>query len=124
MKLIIGGLGQGKLNYVLSASGLTEADTARTLTDKPIIYGLHAIIRDLLDQGRDPSEVLTFAASHPSVIFICDEVGSGVVPVRPEERAWREAVGRVCCELAKEADTVVRVFCGLPMVLKGRTEWN
>lgn len=124
MKLIIGGLGQGKLNYVLASAGLTEADTAPVLTDKPVIYGLHHIIRDLLEQNRDPLEVLSFAADHPDVIFICDEVGSGVVPVHPEERAWREAVGRVCCELAKEADTVVRVFCGLPMVLKGRTEWN
>lgn len=124
MKLVIGGLGQGKLNYVLSATGLTEADTARTLTDKPVICGLHGIIRDLLDQGRDPAEVLAFAAAHPDVIFICDEVGAGVVPVRPEERAWREAVGRICCKLAEEADTVVRVFCGLPMILKGASEWN
>ena len=124
MKLIIGGMGQGKLAYVLQVSGLAETDVARTLSPKPIVYGLHQIIRDLLAQGKDPAEVLDFAAAHPETVFICDEVGSGVVPVQPEEREWREAVGRVCCELARRSDTVIRVFCGLPMTLKGEEQWN
>ena len=37
----------------------------------------------------------------------------------PEERAAREAAGRLSCLLAERAETVVRVFCGLPAVLKG-----
>ena len=35
------------------------------------------------------------------------------------ERAAREAAGRLNCLLAKRADRVIRVFCGLPTVLKG-----
>jgi adenosyl cobinamide kinase/adenosyl cobinamide phosphate guanylyltransferase len=98
---------------------------ARTLEPKPIVYGLQQIVRDLLAQGKDPAaEVLSFADSHPETVFLCDEVGSGVVPVQPEEREWREAVGRLCCELAKRSDAVVRVFCGLPMYLKGENVWN
>lgn len=31
----------------------------------------------------------------------------------------REAAGRLACLLAQRADTVVRVYCGLPQVLKG-----
>lgn len=124
MKLVIGGLGQGKLDYVLRASGHTGEEVARTLSPKPVVYGLHTIIRELLEQGREPAEVLSFADAHPETIFVCDEVGAGVVPVRPEEREWREAVGRICCELAGRADTVVRVFCGLPMTLKGEEKWN
>ena len=34
-------------------------------------------------------------------------------------RAAREAAGRLSCLLAERADTVVRVCCGLPQVLKG-----
>ena len=37
------------------------------------------------------------------------------------ERAAREAAGRLACLLAARADTVVRVCCGLPQLLKG--EW-
>ena len=52
--------------------------------------------------------------------MIATEVGGGVVPVDAGERAAREAAGRLACLLAERADTVVRVFCGLPMALKGK----
>ena len=47
------------------------------------------------------------------------EVGGGVVPLDPNEREARERAGRLACLLAERADTVVRVFCGIPRVLKG-----
>ena len=34
------------------------------------------------------------------------------------ERAWREGVGRTMVKVAEQADKVIRVFCGLPVVLK------
>ncbi|MEG0441579.1 MAG: bifunctional adenosylcobinamide kinase/adenosylcobinamide-phosphate guanylyltransferase [Oscillospiraceae bacterium] len=62
--------------------------------------------------------------AEPRVIILCDEVGCGVVPIAPEERAYRETVGRLCCRLAEQAVGVERVFCGLAMCLKGETIWN
>ena len=53
-------------------------------------------------------------------VVIATEVGGGVVPVSPEERTAREAAGRLNCLLAQRAETVVRVFCGIPTVLKGK----
>lgn len=53
-------------------------------------------------------------------VVIATEVGGGVVPLEKRQRMAREAAGRLTCLLAERADTVVRVFCGLPMVLKGR----
>ena len=47
------------------------------------------------------------------------EEGGGVVPVDKNERAAREAAGRLGCLLAQRADAVVRVFCGIPVYLKG-----
>jgi adenosyl cobinamide kinase/adenosyl cobinamide phosphate guanylyltransferase len=38
--------------------------------------------------------------------------------VDPEMRAWREATGRMMNELCRHADRVVRLFCGIPQVLK------
>ena len=43
-----------------------------------------------------------------------------MVPVDREGRAAREAAGRLACLLARRADAVVRVFCGIPVVLKGK----
>lgn len=51
-------------------------------------------------------------------VVIATEVGGGVVPVDGAERAAREAAGRLSCLLARRARQVVRVFCGLPQVLK------
>ena len=52
-------------------------------------------------------------------IVIATEVGGGVVPMDAEERAGREAAGRLACLLAERADCVVQMFCGIPTVLKG-----
>ena len=52
-------------------------------------------------------------------VVIATEIGGGVVPIDPQERQAREAAGRLSCLLAQRADAVVRVFCGLPLRLKG-----
>ena len=49
---------------------------------------------------------------------ICDEVGCGVVPMERHDRERREAIGRLCCQLAQEAQAVYRLQCGLAMRLK------
>ena len=52
-------------------------------------------------------------------VVIATEVGGGIVPVETAEREARERAGRLNCLLSARADTVIRVFCGIPMVLKG-----
>lgn len=52
-------------------------------------------------------------------VVIATEIGGGVVPADADERAFRERAGRLSCLLAARAETVVRVLCGIPMVLKG-----
>ena len=42
-----------------------------------------------------------------------------IATVDKNERAAREAAGRLGCLLAQRADAVVRVFCGIPVYLKG-----
>ncbi len=49
---------------------------------------------------------------------ICNEVGCGLVPIQAEERQRREAVGRLCCQLAERAEAVYRISCGLAIRLK------
>ncbi len=67
--------------------------------------------------GRADLDALADELARREVV-IATEVGGGVVPVDAEQRAAREAAGRLSCLLAQRAQRVVRVFCGLPMVLK------
>ena len=118
MILIIGGAGQGKLDYVLRKTGYGPDQVAHTPEEakqKPVFDGLEQWPH--LDEGE-------LLAANPEIILICDEVGCGVVPVDPAQRAWREAVGRLCCRLAARAGRVQRVFRGLPTPLTGETARN
>lgn len=80
--------------------------------------------------GRQIYEVQTRAADAADLAALADElaacdvvtateVGGGVVPIDPADRAAREAAARLACLLAARADCVVQMFCGLPTVLKG-----
>ena len=61
----------------------------------------------------------SFDARAANPVVIACEVGGGVVPLDTEERKNREKAGRLACLLAARAETVVRLCCGLPEVLKG-----
>jgi adenosyl cobinamide kinase/adenosyl cobinamide phosphate guanylyltransferase len=114
MVLILGGLGSGKTEYARSL-GFSDADfSADAFSDRPVLDHLETLVRS------DPASATELLpALLKKEIVICREVGSGVIPLDAHERAWREATGRLCCALAKEATAVVRVVCGVPTVLKG-----
>ena len=108
MILIIGGAGQGKLDYVLQKTGYGPAQVARTPEEartRPVFAGL--------EDWPELDETALLEAN-PDVILICDEVGCGVVPVEPAQRARREAVGRLCCRLAERAERVERISAACP----------
>jgi adenosyl cobinamide kinase/adenosyl cobinamide phosphate guanylyltransferase len=113
--LVVGSRASGKRAYVQEALGFSMEQMAdATLNERPVVYNLQEMIR-----GRE----LTADALIPELlrkrVVICDEVGSGVIPLARGEREWREAVGRVCVLLAKDAEQVVRLVCGIPNVIKG-----
>ena len=68
--------------------------------------------------GKEPADVLAGPALSGKIL-ICEDISCGVVPMDAETREWREAVGRMNAALAAQADTVTRIFCGLPLELKG-----
>ena len=114
MVLILGGFGAGKRAYARSL-GYRDADmSADPYSPAPVMTDLETVVKS------DPEHAAALLVQLcKKKLVLCREVGSGVVPFDRGERAWREAVGRLCCVLAKEADAVVRVTAGIPTALKG-----
>lgn len=55
---------------------------------------------------------------NPDLIVISNELGYGVVPIDAFDRKYRESTGRLCTQLAAKSRQVIRVVCGLGMVIK------
>ena len=108
MIFITGPLYSGKREYACKILGCGEAELQSCaiwdVQDLAVQCGDLAALADELSQYE---------------VVIATEVGGGVVPVDAGERVGREAAGRLSCLLARRAECVVRVFCGLPVVLKG-----
>ena len=51
-------------------------------------------------------------------VIVCNEVGSGIIPMLASERMYREQTGRLCTMLASHADHVIRLVCGIAVNLK------
>ena len=85
-----------------------------------LVLNLQAGTKNLLSRNIN---VLEFFESRLEIlrnsILIGDEISSGVIPIEKFERQWRGETGRLYQFLAKEADTVDRIFAGLPLRLKG-----
>lgn len=124
-QLIIGGAYQGKLEYAKERFSLGENDiftcTETALPDfsKRCLYGLQEFTLYCIKNNLDAVAYLKqHLAEIQNSVLICEDISCGVVPISAEMRAWREATGRLCIYLSKQAETVTRVFCGLPQVLK------
>lgn len=51
-------------------------------------------------------------------VIVCNEVGSGIIPMLASERMYREQTGRLCTLLASRAEHVIRMVCGIAVNLK------
>lgn len=115
MIFVIGGLASGKRDFVKTKFGFSESDIADAVLDeRPVLYNL----QDLVASHIDDAEALLPLLLKKKVI-ICNETGCGVVPIDKTERLSREATGRICVALAEKAEKVIRLYSGIPKVIKG-----
>ena len=130
MILITGGTSSGKATFarkLAAQHGWREDDVAFNVEE--LLWGQVESAGQIAPAGDDAADHTsskTLSATPELIerlaakaIVTCSEVGAGIVPLDARERAWREAVGRMACELASQADVVVRMVCGIPVVLKG-----
>ena len=116
LTLIIGGADQGAEEYALEHFGRAAAYTPQEAAGADVLLGLEEWLRT----EREPLPKLErLLEQNPDIAIVCRELGCGVVPMEAESREWRERTGRVCCALALRAKRVVRLWCGIPTVLKG-----
>lgn len=125
MILILGGAYQGKLTWAAEQYNIPQEDCwdlRRGLPrdPSPCLYHLEDLTRAAAASGSTASALLEalLPCLTPDCRVIAREVGSGVVPMDPEERFWRELHGQVIRALAAKSEHVIRIFCGLPEVLK------
>lgn len=127
MELVIGGYAQGKLNYVLEkhdveANKIFDGEIPKNienLKDTVVVDNLHNWVKARIAQDGCPEkEILAFVKKCPNCVIISDEIGNGIVPMEAFEREYRERTGRLLIELAKEAEAVERVICGIGQKIK------
>ncbi|GKV69119.1 hypothetical protein NCCP2716_16170 [Sporosarcina sp. NCCP-2716] len=133
MHVILGGEANGRRRYVrerlidqagqavwlgeespldLSAARVTAAD------DTVVVTGLETWMAGRLsDEDRAAEELLSFIRNR-NVFVIVTDIGRGIVPADPAARALRDACGRLTQRLVQEAETVTRIWFGIPQKLK------
>ena len=112
MKLILGGYANGRTAYAMQNYQLTESDCFDAAAEplarwngQRLILHAEQLVNPWLERWQN-------------AVLITQEVGCGLVPVTPQQRQLREAVGHFNRLLAECAETVERVCCGLGMQLK------
>lgn len=109
MILIIGGASQGKTAYAKEHYS----------KNYKIIEEYHKQVERELKNGLNPlEEAEKLLDTEESLVIISNELGYGLVPMDKFEREYRETNGRVNCYLAKQAEKVIRIICGIGTQIK------
>lgn len=132
MIFVIGSASQGKTEFVSKTFGIQESDIldaektdARTLKQAKAIKHLERLIYHFMKEDKDAlSFIKELIEVNPNLIIISNEIGSGLVPIDAFDRAYREAVGRICCQVAKCASQVYRIHCGIGLKIYDVQEHN
>ena len=126
MRLILGGRHMGKRAHAEARYGPFRSlcdlsrDAPESAADAELVLNLQEGVRALLLRGTDVRAFFaTRLARLRRSVLIGDEIGSGVVPMDPFERRWRDETGFLYQFLAREAETVDRVWAGIPVRMKG-----
>lgn len=124
MHLIIGGAYQGKLTYAKAQYGFADDQICDCTKEKidfsyPCVTHVEEFSYECAQNGVDPVKYFEERKSEwKDSVLICRDISGGVIPMDVKDRMWREVHGSLCQYLAKEAEMVSKLFCGLEQRLK------
>ncbi|MDU5263121.1 MAG: bifunctional adenosylcobinamide kinase/adenosylcobinamide-phosphate guanylyltransferase [Clostridium celatum] len=124
MVLVFGGAYNGKLDFVKEQFNVSEDDIFYCGVNeidfsKKVICGLHKFTyNNILKEINSLQYIKENINLFKDKIIIADEISSGIVPLKKEDRMWREETGRCLQYLSKESSCVYRIFCGIPTIIK------
>lgn len=114
MELYIGGKAQGKLAYVQNI--VKEQEKSEIWND------FHLFVKESLEKGLTKEDMQQLVnqkiSSVENLYIISDEIGNGIVPLKKEEREYRDITGELLQEIASQAEKVVRITCGIGQRIK------
>lgn len=128
MILIFGGAYNGKLKFAKEKFNIKENEVF-TINDelnsvdidysKNVINGFHKFIYKLSLKNIDATEYMMENKEYfKDKIIICDDISQGIVPLKKEDRIWRENTGKCLQYISENSKIVYRVFCGIATVIK------
>ena len=124
MILIFGGSYNGKLEYCRKKYNLKDKDIFFCTDEnidfsKKVICGLHIFIRSCIEKNINSMKYIEDnIEKFKDKIILCDENNSGIVPLKREDRIFREECGQSMQYLSSKAQEVYRIFFGLQEKLK------
>lgn len=128
MILVIGGAYCGKSHFIKSKYDIEDKDIidgeelcVHNIEQYKVINNLEKYIEKVLsdnDNVNEQLDILLLNLQDSNMIVEMREIGSGIVPIDRFDRLYRECVGRFSCAIAKKAEAVYRVVCGLGMKIK------
>lgn len=124
MILVFGGAYNGKKDFIKEKFNINEEDIfycsdGEIDFSKKVICGLHKFTYNNTLKNKSSLEYIKENINlFKDKIIISDEISSGIVPLKKEDRMWREETGRCLQYLSKESSCVYRVFCGISKIIK------
>ena len=125
MVLVFGGAYNGKVDFVKAKFNIKDEEIFKVKDEleidfsKKVIKDFHKFTYNMCLHNNDIKEYLEKNISlFEDKIIISDDISEGIVPLKKEERMWREETGRCLQYLSKEASCVYRIFCGIPTIIK------
>ena len=136
MFVILGGAHNGKRKYaekliaqlpdkkLIVCEGRLPQPQDMKENERYIISNFEQIILPYLHEPEEKAAQLIYEqiiqiAEQAELFCICTDTSRGVVPLEKEARQLRDMCGRLYQKLCGEARTVIRIWYGIPQILKG-----
>ena len=124
MIFIFGGAYQGMEEYARTHCGASEICTVNEDTQEidfscGCVAGIERFVLGCVRRGESAEEYFRkHADAWKDAVLIGVDFSCGVVPMDAQLRMWRDENGRLNNLLSGCADRVIRMFCGIPQVIK------